>query len=195
MNSMSIIERNIIEALQNFENPPFREAAIQFLNTLGYRSTRTSTETRDRRLRETLESEVEASGIISDRRAISDWQDFHILFQITDDEVNSQRKLFESSEIDLNLMDSYVFAVLKLSRETYPRTKLANITRFINKKIKQPIMVIFRYGDVSFPRHYQPPMEREGSLKAGVGTGYAYQRHPIGQSTRSTSSYPRRSLA
>ena len=148
MNSMSIIERNIIEALQNFENPPLREAAIKFLNTLGYHSTRTSTETRDRQLRETLESEVEASGILSDQRDISDWQAFHILFQITDDEVNSQRTIFENTEIDLDLMDSYVFAVLELSGETYPRTQLANITRFINKKIEQPIMVIFLYGDV-----------------------------------------------
>ena len=148
MNSMNAIEHNIIEALQNFEEDPPREAAIKFLNTLGYHSTRISTETRDRRLRETLESEVEASGILSDQRAISDWQAFHILFQITDDEANSQRTIFESTEMDLDLMDSYVFAVLELSSDTYSRTQLANITRFINKKIQQPIMVIFRYGDV-----------------------------------------------
>ena len=148
MNSMNIIEHNIIEALKNFENPPLREVAIKFLNTLGYHSTRTSNETRDRQLRETLESEVEASGILSDQRDISDWQAFHILFQITDDEVNSQRTIFENTEIDLNLMDSYVFAALELSGDTYSRTQLANITRFINKKIEQPIMVIFRYSDV-----------------------------------------------
>ena len=148
MNSMSIIERNIIEALQNFETPPFREAAIKFLNTLGYRSTRTSTETRDRQLRETLEAEAKASGILSDQRAIKDWQAFHILFQITDDEANSQRTIFKNTEIDLALMDSYIFVTLKLSGASYSRTQLANITRFINKKIKQPIMVMFRYGDV-----------------------------------------------
>ena len=148
MNSISIIERNIIEALQNFENPPLREAAIKFLNTLGYHSTRASNETRDRQLRQTLEAEVEASGILSDQRAISGWQAFHILFQITDDEANFQRTIVESAEMDLDLMDSYVFAVLELSGDTYSRTQLANITRFINKKIQQPIMVIFRYGDV-----------------------------------------------
>ena len=148
MNSMSIIERNIIEALRNFENLPLREAAINFLNTLGYHSTRTSNETRDRQLRQTLEAEVESSGILSDQRAIIDWEAFHILFQITDDEANSQRTIFESTEIDLALMDSYVFATLELSGTSYSRTQLANITRFINKKIEQPIMVIFRYGDV-----------------------------------------------
>ena len=148
VNSISIIEDNIIEALQNFETLPLREAAIKFLNTLGYYSTRTSNETRDRQLRETLETEVEASGILSDQRAISDWQNFHILFQITGDEANSQRTIFESTEIDLALMDSYVFAVLELSSEDYSRAQLANITRFINKKIEQPIMVIFQYGHV-----------------------------------------------
>ena len=148
MNSMNAIEHNIIEALQNFEEDPLRDAAIKLLNTLGYHSTRISTDTRDKRLRATLESEVEASGILSDQRAISDWQAFHILFQITDDEANAQRAIFETTEIDLNLMDSYVFAALELSGDTYSRTQLANITRFINKKIEQPIMVIFRYGDV-----------------------------------------------
>ena len=148
MNSMNVIEHEIIEALQNFENPPLRDATIKFLNTLGYHSTRTSTETRDRQLRETLESEAKASGILADQRAISDWQDFHILFQITDDEANAQRTILESTEMDLDLMDSYVFAVLELSGDTYSRTQLANITRFINKKIKQPIMVILRYGNV-----------------------------------------------
>ena len=145
---MNIIEHNIIQALQNFEIRPLREAAIKFLNTLGYHSTRTSNETRDRQLRQTLESEVEASGILSDQRAISDWQAFHILFQITDDEANFQKTIVESPEMDLDLMDSYVFAALELSGDTYSRTQLANITRFINKGIKQPIMVIFRYGDV-----------------------------------------------
>ena len=145
---MNIIEHNIIQALQNFEIRPLREAAIKFLNTLGYHSTRTSNETRDRQLRQTLESEVEASGILADQRAISDWQAFHILFQIRDDEANFQKTIVESPKMDLDLMDSYVFAALELSGDTYSRTQLANITRFINKEIKQPIMVIFRYGDV-----------------------------------------------
>ena len=122
MNSMNAIEHNIIEALQNFEEDPPREAAIKFLNTLGYHSTRISTGTRDRRLRETLESEVKASGILSDQRAISGWQAFHILFQITDDEAKFQRTIVESAEMDLDLMDSYVFAVLELSGYTYSRT-------------------------------------------------------------------------
>ena len=148
MNTTNSLEHNIIEALQNFEHPPLRDAAIKFLNTLGYHSRRTSTEARDRQLRQTLEAEVETSGILSDKRDISDWQDFHILFQITDDEVDPQGTWFQGNEIDLDLMDSYVFAVLALTGDTYSRTQLANITRFINKKIEQPIMVIFRYGDV-----------------------------------------------
>ena len=148
MNTTNTLEHNIIEALQNFEQLPLRDAAIKFLNTLGYHSRRTSTETRDRRLRKTLQTEVETSSVLSDKRDISDWQDFHILFQITDHEVDPQGTWFQGNEIDLSLMDSYVFAALSLTGDTYSRTQLANITRFINKKIEQPIMVIFRYRDV-----------------------------------------------
>ena len=147
MNTTNTLEHKIIEALQNFEQPPLREAATKFLNTLGYQSRRTSTQTRDRRLRKTLQTEVETSSVLSDKRDISDWQDFHILFQITDHEVDPQGTLFQGNEMDLDLMDSYVFATLALTNDTYSRTQLANITRFINKKIEQPIMVIFRYGE------------------------------------------------
>ncbi len=146
MNTTNSLEHNVIEALQNFEHPPLRDAAIKFLNTLGYHSKRISTQARDRRLRDTLKAEVEASGTRSDKRDINDWQDFHILFQITDDEVDLQDTWFQGSAIDLDLMDSYVFAALALTGDTYSRTQLANITRFINKKIEQPIMVIFRYS-------------------------------------------------
>ena len=146
MNTTNSLEHNVIEALQNFEHPPLRDAAIKFLNTLGYHSKRISTQARDRRLRDTLKAEVEASGTHSDKRDINDWQDFHILFQITDDEVDLQDTWFQGSAMDLDLMDSYVFAALALTSDTYSRTQLANITRFINKKIEQPIMVIFHYG-------------------------------------------------
>ena len=146
MNANNTLEHNIIEALQNFQQLPLRDAAIKFLNTLGYHSRRTSTEKRDTRLRKTLLTEVETSGILSDKRDINDWQDFHILFQITDDEVDPQGTWFQGNEINFELMDSYVFAALSLTGDTYSRTQLANITRFINKKIEQPIMVIFHYG-------------------------------------------------
>ena len=73
--------------------------------------------------------------------------------QVTDAEINQQitpeqGSLFESSGIDDMLRTSYMFVAVQLSKDTYTRTQLADITRFINKEFQKPIMVIFRYGAV-----------------------------------------------
>ena len=41
-----------------------------------------------------------------------------------------------------------MFVTMQLGGDTYTRTQLANITRFISKEALQPMMFIFRYADV-----------------------------------------------
>ena len=41
-----------------------------------------------------------------------------------------------------------MFVAMRLAGDTYTRTQLANIMRFISKVIPQPIMLMFRYGNV-----------------------------------------------
>ena len=60
--------------------------------------------------------------------------------------LHAQSALFERQTIDDALMRSYIFAALKLSGDAYTRTQLVNITRFLNKQLPQPIMVMFHYG-------------------------------------------------
>ena len=83
-----------------------------------------------------------------DRLRINDWEKFHLIFQLSDDEINRGQTLFEPSTFDENLMLSYIFVAVQLRGENWTRTQLADITRFINTRLVVPIMVMFRYGDV-----------------------------------------------
>ena len=83
-----------------------------------------------------------------DRLRINDWEKFHLIFQLSDDEINRQETLFEPLNVDSGLMLSYIFVAVQLRDENWTRTQLADITRFINTRLVVPIMVMFRYGDV-----------------------------------------------
>ena len=146
-----------LNAIQNsintFAETPLRDAATRLLNTLGYHSNRTGNEGMDTQLFHSLREaaaarRAQAPPDALDRLRIDDWEKFHLIFQIADDEINRRETLFEPSNVDANLMLSYIFVAVQLSGENYTRTQLADITRFINTRYLVPIMVMFRYGDV-----------------------------------------------
>ena len=139
------LKKQIKARLLTFAESPLREAGTNLLNTLGYHSRRTGTPgidaERHRRLRQAARTANAA-----DKLRLDDWNAFHFLFQVTDEEMHAQQTVFESQTIDDALMRSYIFAALKLSGDAYTRTQLVNITRFLNKQLPQPIMVMFYYG-------------------------------------------------
>ena len=145
------LKHNIVDNLRHFDEQPLREAATTLLNTLGYRSKRVGNDSIDNDRFERLKAAAAETTNPAQKLRIDDWQAFHILLQVTDTEINeqitSQQSLFESTAIDNTLMRAYMFVTVQLSGETYTRTQLADITRFINRQLPQPIMVIFRYGD------------------------------------------------
>ena len=154
MNSEVItIRQNIENNLKNFDSQPLREAATTLLNTLGYHSKRVGNDAIDsNRFDRLLESALDAANP-SDKLRIEDWQSFLQIMQVTDEEINQQvdpeqGSLFESTQIDDTLRTSYMFVTVQLTKNTYTRTQLADITRFINKAFEKSIMVIFRYGIV-----------------------------------------------
>ncbi len=153
MNSEITIKQNIENALKNFDNQPLREAATSLLNTLGYYSKRVGNNEIDReRFNRLLESALDTANP-SDKLRIDDWQSFSQIMQVADEEINQQvdpeqDSLFESTQIDDALRTSYMFVTVELTKNTYTRTQLADITRFINKAFEKSIMVIFRYGAV-----------------------------------------------
>ena len=146
-----------LNAIQNsintFAETPLREASTRLLNTLGYHSRRTGNKGMDAQLFHSLRGAAAARRAQApidapDRLCIDDWENFHLIFQITDDEINQQETLFEPSKFDEHLTLSYIFIALQLSGENYTRTQLADITRFINTHYSVPVMVMFRYGEV-----------------------------------------------
>ncbi|MYK43431.1 MAG: hypothetical protein F4039_05020 [Gammaproteobacteria bacterium] len=153
MNSEVTIKKNIENVLKNFDDQPLREAATNLLNTLGYYSKRVGNDDIDHeRFNRLLESALDTANP-SDKLRIDDWQSFYQIMQVADEEINQQidpeqGSLFESTQIDDTLRTSYMFVTVQLTKNTYTRTQLADITRFINKAFEKSIMVIFRYGAV-----------------------------------------------
>lgn len=149
MNSETI-KRNIETNLRNFDQQPIREAATTLLNTLGYHSQLVGNDGIDsNRFDRVIAAAIETANP-SEKLRIDNWQSFYQILQVRDEEVNEQvtgqQLLFESKTINNALRRSYMFAAMQLSGDTYTRTVLANITRFISRGIPQPIMLMFRYG-------------------------------------------------
>ena len=155
MNSEIRVKQEIENALKKFldEQMPLRDAATHLLNTLGYHSQRVGNDEIDNDRCDRLVESALLTANPSDKLRINDWDSFCQIMQVTDAEINQQvtpeqGNLFESSGIDDMLRTSYMFVAVQLSENTYTRTQLADITRFINKEFQKPIMVIFRYGAV-----------------------------------------------
>ena len=151
MNSDITTKHNIENILRNFDNQPLREAATTLLNTLGYYSKRVGNDAIDsNRFDRLVESALDTANP-SQKLRLDDWHSFYQIMQVADAEINQQLdpeqgSLFESTQIDDTLRTSYMFVTVQLTKNTYTRTQLADITRFINKAYDKPIMVMFRYG-------------------------------------------------
>ena len=141
------LKNQIKGQLLTFADSPLREAGTNLLNTLGYHSRRTGNPGIDAERHRRLRDAAARTANAADKLRLDDWDAFHFLFQVTDDEMHAQQTVFESQAIDDALMRSYIFAALKLSGDAYTRTQLVNITRFLNKQLPQPIMVMFHYGN------------------------------------------------
>ena len=167
---LEALKSQLKQTLRTFADSSLREAGTRLLNTLGYHSQRVGNPGIDaERQRRLLEAAAQRQSTAEKLRS-DDWQAFHLLFQLTDDEMPSQQALFESHAIDDALMQSYLFAALKLSGDAYTRTQLVNITRFINKQLPQPIMVMFHYGDCLTLAIINRRWDRRGT-PAAVGGG------------------------
>ena len=152
MNSEITIKQNIEKVLNNFldDQQPLREASTTFLNTLGYHSQFVGNDDIDSNRFDRLIAAAIETVNPSEKLRIDDWQSFYQILQVRDEEINEQvtgqQLLFESRTINNALRRSYMFVAMQLSGDTYTRTLLANITRFISRGIPQPILLMFRYG-------------------------------------------------
>ena len=72
-----------------------------------------------------------------------------LVFQFTSDEITDdiQQKLFESDGFDKGNIKSFLFCAVELKDNTYARTKYAEFTREINKRLFAPTVILFRTGN------------------------------------------------
>ena len=72
-----------------------------------------------------------------------------LAFQFTSDEIadDIQQTLFESDGFDKGNTDSFLFCTVKLKDNHYSRTKYAEFTREINKRLGAPTVVLFRVAN------------------------------------------------
>ena len=72
-----------------------------------------------------------------------------IIFQFTSDEIanDPQGTLFEEAHFDKGNIKSFLFCAVELKDNNYSRTKYAEFTREINKRLFAPTVILFRAGD------------------------------------------------
>ena len=124
------------------------EKSKDLLATIGYRSERT----------------LELSGTVDDfiqkfealnpntkteREFRNNAESVKLVFQFTSDEITDdiQQRLFESASFDKGNTDSFLFCAVELKDNNYSRTKYAEFTREINKRLVAPTVVFFHAGN------------------------------------------------
>ena len=72
-----------------------------------------------------------------------------LVFQFTSDEIadDPQGTLFESASFDKGNIKSFLFCAVELKDNNYSRTKYAEFTREINKRLFAPTVILFRAGN------------------------------------------------
>ena len=141
-------QKNIEQALKDFQCGVLAMNAENLLSTLGYESEITMDF--ESSLAEEFISYFDEFGKLNPERAmVDDWESIDFLFQLTEKEISGSgqtRIAFNNRQLDNTIIESYVFFALKLRESSYTRTQLSNITREINKLMPMPAMLIFQHG-------------------------------------------------
>ena len=144
MTDEGIKKRDIASALAAIPAGDFLETAKGLLAVLGYRSARTV------KLSGNTDDFIQA--FPAENRNTKTEQEFrnhaasvNLLFQVTSGEIaDSHPDLFVSQPFDEGLIKSFVFFTVELKDKDYPRSKYAQFTREINKRLLLASVVLFR---------------------------------------------------
>lgn len=148
-------------------NPPLRTAlqatlhslatgnlhasATALLATLGYASPKTlELPTQPQAFAHEVENLLGGSKQLNPLHAsLADWKSAAFLFQLTNDELPSlaagQASLLDGGSMQAWQVESFVFLALDLKPGTWSRTRLAALTREINRLFPMPAILLFRH--------------------------------------------------
>jgi len=146
------LKQQIVDALGAFGRDSLKTPAIGLLNTLGYKSDKILDldNTPDAFL---VEFNKRDRDFRKDKALFERWKSVEFLFQITDDEVHNaqgQGILGFDSGYNANNYRSYIFIAIDLKPATkkcpYTRTRLAMLTREVNRLFSMPVIILIRAG-------------------------------------------------
>jgi len=138
-------KKQIVDALAGFAGKSLKVAGRDFLGALGYSSAKQldlqpNTAAGFRLL-------FDPEGRLDSAKAlVAEWKAIEFLFQLSDEDIGNHLP-FSSGRVDNSIIESYIFLAIDLAEPTYTRTKLATITRDINKRFPMPVMILFRHAD------------------------------------------------
>jgi len=149
----SLLSRNqLLAALTGLGQAHLQSGATQLLAALGYASGKTIALPTEPRAFAT-----ELAALTGTRQALTaataclgEWRSAAFLFQLTNDELptlaaGQMGLLPESGGVQSHQVESFVFLALDLKPGNWSRTRLAGISRELNKLFPMPAVVLFRY--------------------------------------------------
>ena len=144
---MTDIRDDIKEAIAATAKGQLRAKATKLFKTLGYASDRTLDlgDSSPEAFLEFIDTHAADSNFNRDKALADEWKSADLLFQLTDEDISSQRSLFENTDINATLMRSYVFFAIELTGKNYARGKLTDIARQINRAFPMPVMVLLKH--------------------------------------------------
>ena len=147
-------------ALQNFATGDLRTSATALLATLGYASHKTlDLPTEPQAFAHEVENLLGGSKQLNTTHAsLADWNSAAFLFQLTNDELpalaaGQMGLLLDGGGVQAWQVESFVFLALDLKPGTWTRTRLAALTREINRLFPMPAILLFRH-----PREDSAPL-------------------------------------
>ena len=136
------MQQEVSQALRGFADAPLREGAKAVLNSLGYWSDRTAEAGGVAEFLQRYEAESRLTE--RQRTLFKSWQDVELVFQVTDKEIHGGVSLLIEGGFEKGRISSFVFIAVELSKRSYNRTELAEMTRAVNRLFGMPIVLIFR---------------------------------------------------
>jgi adenine-specific DNA-methyltransferase len=143
------LKTQIEHSIKAFSQGNFRENGIRLLKSLGYSSDRQVT-IEPNTYAGFVEIHPPLAGINKQKAIVDNWLSVDILFQLTGDDLRQMtqgRLIFDKNRIDNQIIESYLFLAIELRLDDYSRTKLADITREVNKFFAMPVLILFKVGD------------------------------------------------
>ena len=122
--------------INQFLHGDLRANSLALFGALGYQSTLT------------FSSPISIDNIFnfdSEKVLKDEWLDAPFLFQLTESNLSNIQSLF--TEVDGTIIESYMFVAIELEKSEYSRTQLVTITRELNKRSPQPILILFKHGE------------------------------------------------